>query len=478
MEQKQNVRVFNIGIKTFLGALVMLLVLMVLTYALTMVLPAGSYERTLADGKEMIVAGTYAPAEGGIPFWKWLLSPLLVLSGEDGFTILAIIAFLLVIGGAFSALDAHGVMSYMLGRIYSRFEKKRYFLLAVVSLFFMGMGSLVGSFEECVPLVPLCAALAYSMGWDALVGLGMSVFAVGCGFAAGVMNPFTVGVAQELAGLSMFSGMDMRVISFVAVYGILMAFLIPYARRIEGDPKRSPVYDEAAREKWAALKLDFQREARMDRALYLFAGILLLGILFIVTSSFVPSLQGIVMPVIALMFLIAGTASVLASGMKLRAFIKHFIKGVTSILPAVLLILMASSVKYTLVEAHILDTILYGVLNWTQSASQNAVVLVIYLLVLVMNLFIASGSAKAFLLMPLIAPLADMTGISRQLSVLAFIYGDGFSNVFYPTNPVLLISLGIVGVSYGKWARWSVKMQLAILAVTCALLLLANAVGY
>ena len=147
-----------------------------------------------------------------------------------------------------------------------------------------------------------------------------------------------------------------------------------------------------------------------------------------------------------------------------------------SLVPAVALILMASSVRYTLEQAHILDTVLNAATQLTQHMPKGATALFLYALVLVMNFFISSGSAKAFLLMPLITPIADLCGLSRQVSILAFAFGDGFSNVFYFTNPVLLISLGLVGVGYGAWARWSGKFQLIILAVTGGILLLASAV--
>ena len=148
----------------------------------------------------------------------------------------------------------------------------------------------------------------------------------------------------------------------------------------------------------------------------------------------------------------------------------------TFFVPAVALILMASSVRYTLEQAHILDTVLNAATQLTQHMPKGATALFLYALVLVMNFFISSGSAKAFLLMPLITPIADLCGLSRQVSILAFAFGDGFSNVFYFTNPVLLISLGLVGVGYGAWARWSGKFQLIILAVTGGILMLASAV--
>ncbi len=476
--EKQTKRLFNVGTRSFIAALIILFLLMALTYALTIVLPAGEYQRVVVEGKESIVAGTYQSVSGGISFWKWLLSPFLALGATGSGTVIAIIAFLLVIGGAFNALDECGVLSYMFNRVYRMFETRKYRLLLLVSLFFMSLGAFVGSFEECVPLVPIAVALAYSLGWDALVGLGMSLLAVGFGFSTGVVNPFTVGVAQQLVGLPMFSGIWMRLVTFVLIYGLLIAFLVPYAKKIEKNPARSMIYDPAMSDRWASLRTDYVQDKNKDCALLWFAAVLGAGILLILCSSFVPFLQDIIMPLIALIFLIAGTVSSIVSGMRGRAYLKSFGKGMVNILPAVLLILMANSIRYTMTESKILDTILYQTVQLTQNASSGVVVLMIYALALVLELFISSGSAKAFLLMPLIAPIADLSGISRQIAVLAYAFGDGFSNVFYPTNPVLLISLGIVGIGYGKWFRWSAKIQLAVLALTCALLLFANAVGY
>lgn len=478
MDMEENKKVFNIGTRSFVTALIVLFALMIFTYALTFLLPAGEYERVVTDGTESIVNGTYHAVEGGMSFWKWLLSPFLALGSSGAFTVIAIIVFLLIIGGAFNGMDDCGVLSYMFNRVYRLAENRKYLLLPLVSLFFMSLGAFVGSFEECVPLVPIAVALAYSLGWDALTGLGMSLLAVGFGFSTGVCNPFTVGVAQELAGLPMFSGIWMRLLTFVLIYGLLMAFLIPYAKRIERNPKRSPIYDPALIERWVSLRCEFVADKKKDRALVWFAVILGAGILMILSSSFVPLLQDIIMPAIGLVFLLAGTISSLVSGMGLKKYLKSFAKGMLNILPAVLLILMANSIRYTMLESRILDTILYKVVTLTQNAHSGVVVLLIYALALIMELFISSGSAKAFLLMPLISPIADLNGISRQISVLAYAFGDGFSNVFYPTNPVLLISLGIVGISYGKWFKWSAKIQLSILALTSALLLFANAIGY
>lgn len=466
----------TISIRSFLTALIMLFGLMVLTYILTFFIPGGEFERVLVDGKEQVAPDTFAFVEGHIPFWKWLLSPVLVLAAEGGDTMIAIIVFLLVIGGVFHCMDKSGLMYYMLLAISHKYEKQKYRMLRIIVLFFMCMGSFVGSFEESVPLVPIAVGLAVSMGWDAMVGLGMSLLAIGCGFATGICNPFTVGVAQQLAGLPMFSGAPLRILSFALIYACLAGFLTRYARKIEGSPEKSVLYGKEGNNAYADVRTDaFVPDRDKARGLKRFGIILGCGIVLIFVSAFIPLLQDIIMPLTAVLFLTAGLCAVRACKMSWGQIGKYFKDGAVSLLPAILLILMAGSVRYTLTEAKILDTILYEVSGFIETMPGGAAVLLLYVFVLVMNFFIASGSAKAFLMMPLIVPITDFCQVSRQLGVLAFAFGDGFSNVFYFTNPVLLISLGLVGVSYGTWAKWSAKIQIVILAVT-GLILLAAAV--
>lgn len=386
------------SVKSFITAIIVIFIMMVLTYALTFIIPGG-----------------------GIPFWKWALSPILVLFGEDNGSLIAIIALLVVLGGVFHVLDKFGVLRLLLDKITARFGKSRRILLAVIPLFFMALGSAAGTFEECVPLVPVVVALAIRLGWDALTGLGMSILAAGCGFAAGVCNPFTVGVAQELAGLPMFSGIWLRAAAFMVIYILLMLFLLGHVKKIE-----KPM-------------CEISIEGMSDSS----------------TKKIVQS-----------------------SGNRLGKLLVTFKDGVVSVLPGVLLILMANSIRYTLMEGNILDVILQSAISFASGMPRWNVILFIYALVLFLNFFIPSGSAKAFLLMPLIVPTAEAFGISAQLCVVAFAFGDGFSNVFYPTNPVLLISLGLANVSYGTWVKWSVKFQLVNLVLTSALLLFGLAVGY
>lgn len=458
----------NISTKSFITAILIIFILMVLTYVLTFVIPGGEYARIPDANGNMVIdtAGGFKQIEGGLPFWKWILSPILVLGAEGSGSLIAVIAFLLVIGGVFNSLDKCGLMKYMLDKITHRFGHSRYHLMALIVLFFMALGSFIGSFEECVPLVPIVVALAVSLGWDSLVGVGMSLLAAGCGFAAGICNPFTVGVAQELAGLPMFSGMWFRAIGFVLIYGLLMLFLVHYARRIE-----KPVQETFE-------KGTFKASKTMDKGLVCFAGILGVGILLVLSSALITALQDYTMIIVAVMFLVAGIVATLVSGMKGKELGSTFSNGLVSVLPAVLMILMANSIKYTMTEAHILDTVLHEAVTAAGQLPGWAVILFIYLIVLVMNFFIPSGSAKAFLLMPLIVPVAQAFGISAQLCVVAFAFGDGFSNVFYPTNPVLLLSIGLADVNYGKWVKWSFKFQVANLVLTGLLLLVGLGIGY
>ena len=465
---KQENKGLNIGARSFIVAIVIIFVLMLLTYLLTFLIPGGEYLRTTDENGNTVIdtAAGYRSAAGGLPLWKWLLSPILVLGAEGSGTLIAVIVFLLVIGGVFNVLTVCGLMNYMLDRLIRRFGAVRWRLMAILIFFFMAMGSLVGSFEEVVPLVPIVTALALGLGWDAATGVSMSLLAAGCGFAAGVANPFTIGVAQTLAGLPMFSGVWLRLLSFACIYLLLLLFVRLHAARLPGNSS------------FQAPPSAGETDPRMDRALRLFALILGAGIVLVLSSGFIPALRDYTMIIVAVMFLAAGLASALAAGMGGGRLGRVFVQGLVTIAPSVLMILMAASIKYTLVEGKLLDSLLHRAVEAADSMSRVGLILFIYAICLVLNFFIPSGSAKAFLLIPLIVPLAQIFGLSPQLCIVAFAFGDGFSNVFYPTNPALLISLGLADMGYGAWARYSWRFQALNLLLTGALLLLGLAVGY
>lgn len=468
MEQR-NRGGLSIGKRTVLLSFVFMFLIMIVAYVLTAVIPGGEFARTTdASGNRIIdIEAGFTEVQGGLPFWKWILSPVLVLGTSGSGTLIGIVVFLLIIGGLFNALTEHGIMKHMLGMLVRRFGHIRYRLMAVIIFFFMAMGAFIGSFEEVIPLVPIVVALAVSLGWDVQTGIAMSLLAVGCGFASGVANPFTVGVAQTLAGLPVFSGMWFRAACFVLIYLLLLAFIYLHARRIGRKGGSGAVQ-----------AVETSSDPKMDRGVRFFVILMGIGIGIIILSGFVPGLADYSMIIICLIFLIAGTTSVLISGMGAKRFGKSFLKGMISIAPSIVLVLMASSIRYIMEEGHILDSILHFALEAGSGMSRGGMLLFIYLICMVINFFVPSGSAEAFLLIPMIVPLADAFGISAQLCIIAYAFGDGFSNILYPTNAGLLVSLGLADCGYGKWIRYSLPFQLLNLLLTGGLLLLGLAIGF
>lgn len=199
MEQKAGAQISR---KAFVQSLLILLALMIVAGVLTRVLPASSYARTVQEGREVIDPQSfqYLPRPN-YPIWRWFTAPVEVLWGPDGLTIITIIVFILLVGVSFAVLYRCGVLNAAVARVVRAFGHRKYVLLLVISFLFMAVGAFFGIFEEVLPLVPVMLALSYSLGWDSLVGLGMSILATNMGFSAAVTNPFTIGVAQQIAGL-------------------------------------------------------------------------------------------------------------------------------------------------------------------------------------------------------------------------------------------------------------------------------------
>jgi uncharacterized ion transporter superfamily protein YfcC len=480
MEEKAGAQ---ISLRAFTQSVVILFILMMVAGILTRAVPAGQYQRVQIDEREMIDPDSFQTIQRpNYPVWRWFVAPLEVLGGPDGLTIIIIAVFVLMVAVSFAVLDKSGLLNAVIARIVKTFEGRKYVLLMVIAGFFMLMGAFFGIFEEAVPLVPLILALSYFLGWDALVGLGMSALAVNMGFSAAITNPFTIGIAQKLAGLPLFSGALLRVIIFAVTYAVLVIFLTRYARKIEKDPRQSPVYaeDQAARAKYGALPIEalIAASAGFRGAMIWFGIFLILILLALLAAPFVEVIGLLAMPIVGILFFIGGVGASLISGASRSKVFKAAWDGVTGIAPAVPLILMAASVKYIVAQGGILDTILHGAAGLFQDVGPFPAVLLIYILALVIELFVASGSAKAFLLMPILLPLADLVEVTRQSVVTAYCFGDGFTNMIYPTNPVLLICLGLTVVSYPKWLKWSLKLWGMVLLVTVIFLGIAVAIHY
>jgi uncharacterized ion transporter superfamily protein YfcC len=340
----------------------------------------------------------------------------------------------------------------------------------------MVLGSTMGLFEETIILAPITVALAISLGWDALVGIGMSVLAVGFGFSASTFNPFTTGVAQKLAGLPIYSGLWLRLIVFVVVYIIVFAFLLMYARQIDKDPKKSLLYGKQITSSVIKKRDVLPDPVKSRKALGFFGCCLAVIGVYIAAGVFIPELGAYSMPVMALLFTIGGIGAGLLLGY--TGVVHDFFKGMVSFLPSAALLMLAMSVKHIIISGGIMDTLLqyaYDAVNRTNTLTS---LYIIFLVVLLFNFFIGGAASKAFLVIPLLAPLAELIGLTRQSIVLAFCFGDGFSNMLYPTNAVLLITIGIIGVPYMTWFRWTWKLQALIIVICLGFLYIAQKTGY
>jgi len=461
--------------RSFVASMVVLAALMLLAGVLTLVVPAGSYQRAVdANGAELVVPGSYVQGAGPeYPVWRWLTAPLEVLASEDAALAIVIIVFITVVGGAFALLRDAGILEESVRLLAERYKTRRRLLLAVLCLFFMATGSFMGVFEEVVPLVPLAIALSLSFGWDVFMGLGMSILAVGFGFSAAIANPFSIGTAQKLSGVPVLSGSGFRIIVFLCVYALYMAFMLGYVRKLEknrvaGEP--APVITRAASGSIAS--------GSVGKGVGFFGWSSLVLAVLVAVSSITRIASDYILPIIALGFLIIGTGAGLSAGTKPGVALRAFGAGALAVLPAGILILMALSVKRIVVAGGIMDTVLFAAGNLLSGTTQYGAAALMYIVVLGMEFFVGSASAKAFLLMPILGPLADLSGLSRQIAVQAFAFGDGFSNMLYPTNAVLLISLGLAGMSWGQWFRRTWKLQALTFLLTMGLLMVAVAFGY
>ena len=470
----------QISTKAFLQAVLIIFGLMMLAGVLTQVVPAGHYARNLVDDREIIDPNSFSLINRPeYPIWRWFTAPFEVLVGDGNITLIAIVLFILLVGVAFAVMDKSGILKSVISRLIKTFGGKKYKMLLVITLFFMSLGAFFGIFEEIIPLVPIIIALSFSLGWDSLIGLGMSILATNLGFSMAVFNPFTIGVSQKLAELPLFSGALPRVILFIVGYAILAGFLVTYAKKIDKYPEKSSVYKEDLIEKsrLGTFEVDKVDDPRMRKAIIYLVVFFILILAVLVTSPFITFLSDYALPITGLLFVIGGVGSGLLAGAG-KATWRAAWDGFVGIAPAVPLLLMAASVRYIVQIGGIMDTILHSASGFTTSLSPFSASLVIYGLTLVMELFISSGSAKALLLIPILIPLADLAGVNRQIAVSAYTFGDGFSNLAYPTNAALIITLSLTAVTYPKWLKWILPLWFWIILATIAFLGLAVLFNY
>lgn len=459
----------HINLRAFLIVLGMLVLILAGSAVLTLFIPQGTFETV--GGETVYVRGEIS----GIPFWRVITAPFRVFVSDDGLTVIMIGVFLLVMSGVFNIIEKTGGIKAIIGTAVKKFGKRKKVILCLLVFIFMAFGSLFGMFEELVALLPLVVVLALSLGFDTLTGLGMCMMASCFGFASAITNPFSVGLAAEQAGTAVADGMWLRLVLFGVIFAMVCGFLLLHNSRIERDPKKSLTYSIDA-EKRAALAVDGEGTDRKTFLVYVVFFAVQLAVLLVAAA--VPAVSSYAIPILAVTFLAGG---LICGGMLEKKFsrvLKWLGQGILSMLPAIAMIALASSVKLVMTEGGILGTILHGVVEGLRDKPPFAIILLLYALILFLQIFIGSASAKIFLIMPLMLQICAPLGISPALVILTYCMADGFTDVILPTNPVLLIGLSMAGVSYGKWFRFTWWFQLAVFAVTVLMLFFAVQIGY
>ena len=449
--------------------------LIVFAAVLTWVVPAGEFVRETIDvngsSREVVVNNSFHYTERSPQTWQ-VFSALF-----NGFVDKAdIIIFILMVGGAFWILNnSHaidvGVMAFL--RWVKRLSRYKIIkklgveniIITLVMLLFSLFGAVFGMSEETIAFVVVFIPLAIQMGYDSIVGVCMCYVAAHVGFAGAMLNPFTIGIAQGIADLPLFSGLEYRLFCWVVLTIMGIAFVLWYARRVKARPESSPVYK--LDDYWRS-RMESSEESRLS-----VRQILILVLFFVTIVALVVGVLkfGWYIEEISALFLAMGILAGIIDRQGADDIAKLFLAGCKDILSAALVVGLASGIIFILKDGCVIDTILYGL---TRSLAQVGDVVslgAMYVFQTLLNVVMPSGSAKAALTMPIMAQFADLIDVSRQTTVLAFQFGDGFTNMLTPTSGVLIGVLGMARIPYGTWLKWVWKFIVALIVLGFILML-------
>ena len=475
-KEKREAPMSSIGLRSFITVVLILLSVLFICGAASYFVPQGEFQR---DESGAIIIDSYVQTEAkGIALWRVITAPVRVFASEDALTVIMISIFLLIMSGIFNLLEKTGGIKIFIARIMNRLRDKGGPVVCLTVLIFMLFGSFFGMFEELVTLLPIIIVFMLSMNMDTMVGLGACLLAACFGFSAAITNPFSVGLAAEVAGIPASSGAWLRILFFAIIYATLCIFLMLHLKRIERTPELSPTYEIDLKKRESIGDANVDKCADCDKIFRVYSVFFAIqGVILILIAS-VRAISSLAIPILALSFLIFGLGAGFIVSTDKSNVIKHFLSGAASMLPAVLMIAIASSVKLVMTESGIIDTIMHSVIDILEGKGRFLAIILIYFLILVLQVFIGSASAKIILVMPIVMPIATALGVSPALVILAYCMADGFTDVILPTNPVLLVGLSMANVSYVKWVKWTWKLQLVVLALSILMLFFGVAIGY
>ena len=383
-----------------------------------------------------------------------------------------IIIFILIVGGSFWLLNSTGAISVGIGRFIRSVGRYHKVVLVAITLLFSLAGAIFGMSEETIPFVGIVVPLVVSMGYDAFLGMLIVYVAANVGFSSAFLNPFTVGIAQEMAELPLFSGMEYRLFCWAILTLLLILFVLFYAKRIYKAPQAAAEQQQfAAPQPTAAPQAPAEQQPcsqQMSAAQKIILLILFATIVLLVVGV---TLWGWYMAEISGLFLAMGIVSGIVAGYDSGRISSEMIAGAKDILSSALVVGLASGIIVILQEGRIIDSIL----NSLQAALNNAggewSLSAMYGIQALINTIIPSATAKAAITIPIMAPFSDMVGVSRQAMVLAFQFGDGFTNMITPTSGVLIASLSMARITYSDWVRKIWRPVLALMVIGLLLLL-------
>lgn len=423
---------------------------MIVAAVLSWILPAGEFVRMEIDGRSIVDPDTFTRvSQNGQGIFD------LLKAIPEGFARAQHIAyFLFITGGSFHIINRSGMIESGLSTIVAKLKGFERLVIPIV-LFLLGLaGGTIGLSEETIVFIAIGVALARAIGYDALVGMGMITLGAGLGFSAGFMNPFSVGVAQSIAELPLFSGMPLRLVVFVVLWLVTALYMMWYGEKIKADPTKSIIYEEElrAREDADTPSLNKVAEENLTLQQKLIAAVFVLGFVMI---AFGVINYGWFITEIGAVFLGMGILSGLIDGLKPGDLANEFIHGAKDMMYAALIVGLAQSLIIILEQGMILDTIIYYASQSITILPSSMAAVGIYIVQNIINFFISSGSGQAAVTMPIMVPLADSLGVTRQTAVLAYQLGNGFLDSVMPMSGILMASLSIAKIPYSKWLKFT-----------------------
>ena len=444
---------------------VLLFMILAMIALSTWLVPGGQYETMMVNGKPRIDPNSfhYIPsAPQG--FIALMMAPI------KGFVEAAqIIGFVLIVGGAFAVLqrtDAIDSMIKTVAKAHTHSPFVRAMIIPVfVTMFSLG-GATFGMSEEAIPFILIFVPLALALGYDSIIGVSIPFVGSQVGFAAAFLNPFNVGVAQGIAGIDLFSGMGYRMIVWFIATTITIGFLMWYAARIKRDPKLSPTY-ELDVEKRKENVVDFHGFSGMTRT---HGAVLLIFLGFMVAMVVGVAMFDWYINEIAALFLVMGIVVGIVGRLNTDEFVAAFIHGAKDLVTTALVIALAKGTVVLARDAHIIDTVLHALVPLVQSSSPIFAAQKMFVIQSVINFFIHSGTGQAALTMPIMAPLADLVGVTRQTAILAYQFGE-FTTPMIPTSGITVGVLALARIPWITWAKWMIPLQLMYLVMALLLLI-------